>query len=260
MNGDGVSVSDDGVNWYRVFNPTSQPTGQWQKIEVDLALAASNAGISLGSNFQVKFQQFDNFPLTTDGRGYDEIAISVPTGTEDWYFFELEDAETATVGFSQVTGGGSLLELYASDGTTLLATGATAENLNQVIRNYTDVTADGLPETYYVRIVGSESAYSLIVTRNADFDTEANSLSSPQDITGIGGVLGHIASETMGGVEPDDYASGTILNTVEPGVTLSNNFSGGNIFAATASFVCPDRHACFRTDDDRCLRLLGRIQ
>ena len=217
VNGDGVSISEDGVTWHRVFNPISQPLGQWQQVEVDLALAATNAGISLGSNFRVKFQQFDNFPLQTDGRGYDEIVISVPTGNEDWYFFELDDAETATIGFSQVSGSGSQLELYAADGTTLLASGVTANNLDQVISQYMDGTTDGSPDTYYVRVVGTESPYSLVVTRNADFDTESNNLGSSQDLTGMGGVLGYVDSQFPGEGE-DTYAvdlvSGQALNIV----------------------------------------------
>ena len=32
-------------------------------------------GIGLGTDFKVKFQQYDNFPIPTDGRGYDEIQI-----------------------------------------------------------------------------------------------------------------------------------------------------------------------------------------
>jgi hypothetical protein len=33
---------------------------------------------AMGPVFRIKFQQYDNFPLTTDGRGYDEITISGP--------------------------------------------------------------------------------------------------------------------------------------------------------------------------------------
>ncbi len=90
VNGDGVSISDDGVNWHRVFNPTSQTTAQWINQTIDLTTAANNAGISLGANFRVKFQQFDNFSLTTDGRGYDEISILEPSSAADWYSFTLD--------------------------------------------------------------------------------------------------------------------------------------------------------------------------
>ena len=76
VNGDGVSVSDDGVNWRTVLNATNLAFGVWTPVTVDLAAAATAAGMSLGSNFQIKFQQFDNFALTTDGRGYDEVAIT----------------------------------------------------------------------------------------------------------------------------------------------------------------------------------------
>ena len=31
----------------------------------------------LGPNFKIKFQQYDNFPMPTDGRGYDNIQIVI---------------------------------------------------------------------------------------------------------------------------------------------------------------------------------------
>ena len=35
----------------------------------------ANAGNTLGANFSIKFQQYDNFPRNYDGRGYDEVVI-----------------------------------------------------------------------------------------------------------------------------------------------------------------------------------------
>ncbi|MGR9114976.1 MAG: PEP-CTERM sorting domain-containing protein, partial [Gammaproteobacteria bacterium] len=74
-NGDGVAISEDGVNWQTVLNAVNLAFGIWETVNIDLVAAASTAGITLGPNFQIKFQQFDNFPLTTDGRGYDDIFI-----------------------------------------------------------------------------------------------------------------------------------------------------------------------------------------
>ena len=238
VNGDGVSISDDGINWYRVFDPATQADGVWVKQTIDLVAAANNAGISLDANFQVKFQQFDNFSLTTDGRGYDEIVISTPAIADDWYEFSLDDGDIATIGAT--SNGGILdLELY-DDGGNLLASGVSSANVTTIISDFQDTTNDGGSTSYYARLSGEDAEYSLLITRNAAFDTEANDdQGSAQSIAGLDGVLGYVASETMGAVEPDDYNSGDILDNVQPGVTLSNNVGGGSVFAATAGFGAP---------------------
>ena len=40
--------------------------------------AATAAGISLGPDFKIKFQQYDNFPFTSDGRTFDDVQVTVP--------------------------------------------------------------------------------------------------------------------------------------------------------------------------------------
>jgi hypothetical protein len=217
--GDGVAISDNGTNWYRILNATNVGANVWQQVNVDLVAAAAAAGMSLNSNFQIKFQQYDNFPVTTDGRGYDQVRISSATGDVDWYSYALEDGGTATAALTQLSGTGAQLELYAADGTTLLQSGVAAQNVNDVINNFVDATSNGVPDTYLLK-VASSSDYSLVVTRNADFDTEDNPLASPQDITGVDGVLGHLSSGLGEDVYSMNLTAGTPLN-----VTAS--FPGG---------------------------------
>ncbi|HEY6564090.1 MAG TPA: hypothetical protein VIY86_06310, partial [Pirellulaceae bacterium] len=200
-NGDGVAISDDGVNWYRVLNATSLATGVWQLVQVDLVAAATAAGMSLDSNFQVKFQQYDNFPLSTDGRGYDQVEIVTPAGDPDWYDFTLDDGETATAAVTRTGSTGGQVDLYAADGTTLLASGSPATNVTDIFHNFQDTTSNGIPDTYYLRVT-SVSDYTLVVTRNADFDAEPNGSGTPQALPGNTGVLGHLA----GGGDQDHYA------------------------------------------------------
>jgi hypothetical protein len=114
--GDGVSISDDGVSWHTVLNATPGGFGVWNEVSVDLAAAADAAGMTLGPDFQIKFQQFDDFPLTTDGRGYDQIEIVVPLSVADVYAFGLEAGETATLAVTSHTGGELHLELLDSSG------------------------------------------------------------------------------------------------------------------------------------------------
>ncbi|MFP6676550.1 MAG: right-handed parallel beta-helix repeat-containing protein, partial [Pirellulaceae bacterium] len=81
VDGDGVSISMDGVNWIRVYDGASSDA-TWQQETIDLAAVALANGISLDGTLEIKFQQFDNWTVPLDGRGYDSISISeagVPT-------------------------------------------------------------------------------------------------------------------------------------------------------------------------------------
>src|SRR5262249_48799438 len=76
---------------------------------------------------------------------------------------------------------------------TVLATGAAgAANYDRGIANLVLATAG----TYYVRVSGGAAAtYSLVLTRDAAFDTEPNNTSAPaQNITSTHGALRALAS------------------------------------------------------------------
>jgi len=193
-NGDGVSISDDGTNWYRILNPTSLSSGVWTEVTVDLTVAAASAGMTLGSAFRIKFQQYDDFPITTDGRGYDQISITSAVGFSDWYSFSLEDGEDVTLAALASTAGATAdVELFASDGTTSLASGSATPALSSLIAGFVDPTSDATPETYYARVDCSGGDYVLLVTRSSTFEVENNdSVSTPQDLTGFSGVLGFL--------------------------------------------------------------------
>lgn len=104
-NGDGVAISADGVNWYTVLNATNVGSGIWAPVTIDLDAAAAAAGMSLGANFRIKFQQYDESALTADGRGYDAIQITTPAPQEDWYRFDLADGESASLALARLSAG-----------------------------------------------------------------------------------------------------------------------------------------------------------
>ena len=103
---------------------------------IDLGAAAADAGISLGPNFQIKFQQYDNYAATTDGMGWDEIAILTPTSETDWYHFELESGATATIQAAVHSGSGTVgVELYDAGG-NLIQTGASGVNVSSYVHQF----------------------------------------------------------------------------------------------------------------------------
>jgi len=66
--GDGVSISADGQTWYSL----PLRNGAWS-IDLDAAVVA--AGITYTPDFQIKFQQYDNYPARSDGREFDNIRV-----------------------------------------------------------------------------------------------------------------------------------------------------------------------------------------
>ncbi len=116
--------------------------------------------------------------------------------SEDWYGFTLQDGESTTLALAALSVADVTLELY--DGSqNLLSMGVASDNANQVINNFVDTTNDGSPDSYLARITGTSTAdYSLVATRNADFDTEPNEgVTPPQDFAPTKAVLGHAEYE-----------------------------------------------------------------
>jgi len=76
---DGVAVSDDGSRWYKVQGLTSADaiSSGWKRYEADLDAAVASAGITYNGSFKIKFQQYDNYPISTDGFAFDDITVDV---------------------------------------------------------------------------------------------------------------------------------------------------------------------------------------
>ncbi len=73
---DGVFFSDNGGSSFsKVYNLTGGST-TYQEIVLDLDQLASGAGLSLTSTFVIKFQQYDNYSITTDGMAFDDISVT----------------------------------------------------------------------------------------------------------------------------------------------------------------------------------------
>ncbi len=80
---DGIYFSNNGgASYVKVYNLNggSFTNNTWQSINLDLDALAASAGLSLTSTFIVKFQQYDDYPITTDGFAFDDISVTVATG------------------------------------------------------------------------------------------------------------------------------------------------------------------------------------
>ena len=81
---DGVYFSDNGGTTFvkvQDLNGASYTNNVWNSFSLDLDDLASTNGLSLTSTFIVKFQQYDNYTIATDGHAYDEISVTADGGT-----------------------------------------------------------------------------------------------------------------------------------------------------------------------------------
>jgi hypothetical protein len=183
-NGDGVSISEDGVTWHTV-DQLQNTDGNFTTHLVDLDAAVAAANIAYTAGFQIKFQQYDDCSWGTDGAEFDDVMLTVITtvddhantfaeativptggtpvsgkielpGDQDMFTFTLFQPGALTVG---TTGGMDTFgELFDSTG------GLIASNNDSVGKNFFlgRVLDAG---TYYVRVRGFNNAkglYSLV--------------------------------------------------------------------------------------------------
>jgi len=75
---DGVAISPDGINWYKAQGLTSVEgiSTTYQQFVVDLDVLAANNGLTWTSSTRIRFQQYDNYGINTDGFAFDDIEIT----------------------------------------------------------------------------------------------------------------------------------------------------------------------------------------
>lgn len=80
-NYDGVAFSVNGTNWFRLVSLTAaNSSSSWKTFSIDLSAAAVAAGVTLGSDVRIKFQQYGTFPFPGAGIAFDDISV---TGTSN---------------------------------------------------------------------------------------------------------------------------------------------------------------------------------
>lgn len=72
---DGVYISNNGTTWYKVGTYPAI-SGSFSQQTINLSAAAATAGITPGASFRVRWQQYDNSPLSSDGVAIDDVAVT----------------------------------------------------------------------------------------------------------------------------------------------------------------------------------------
>ena len=126
---------------------------------------------------------------------------ALETEDSDWYRLRLDDGQSLTLALTTGAAGGATLDLYDA-ALEHLATSIALSSSASSIGNFVDTSTDGEADDYFVRISGEPTDYSLLVTRDLQFDLEPNDHSAAyvQDITLTGSALGFIDGAVGGDV------------------------------------------------------------
>jgi uncharacterized delta-60 repeat protein len=182
VNGDGISFSVDGVNWYRLWNPVNHPfTNTWIGYSVDLSAAAAAAGVTLGANTRIRLQQYDDGTIagSGDGRAWDDFRFEADIEAgfgEDWYAIELEAGQSLNAQFSaNYLNPAAQIDLFDASGIQL---GSGSNFLELDLRHFKAPTAG----KYFLRVNSFVAQpYQLLITRGAVIDSGD---SDPQQLAG----------------------------------------------------------------------------
>ena len=135
-NSDGVALSIDGTNWYSLISLTeTNSSNSYQNHSFNLSTIAADLGVTLGSDVQVKFQQFDDHNVDADGMAFDNIAltgdlISIPTDGDEFLVGTVDDDTIdALAGNDTVNGLSGNDSIVGSDGDDSLIGNADTDTL-----------------------------------------------------------------------------------------------------------------------------------
>lgn len=75
-NSDGVALSVDGTNWFRIVSLIgANSTNTYALRTFDLSAIAAANGITLGADTRIRFQQYGAFPIAADGIAFDDLSV-----------------------------------------------------------------------------------------------------------------------------------------------------------------------------------------
>lgn len=216
------------------------------ELVIVLNAAVEEESLGLGANDDLGTAQSldgSSVPLQADA---DRLgALGTLDGTDDFFSFTLDAGQLASIAATAQDESAINLELLGTAG-ELLAIGADTNNTSAAIDGFFAPVAG----TYYAKVMGAAGErYTLMITREAQFEAEPNdSLSDAKRLIWqpagtseyVAQALGAL-SEQVRSIDPDNYAEGSDLSNVIPGVTLSVVASNGatptgeTVRSATAS-------------------------
>ncbi len=246
-NSDGVALSVDGVNWYRLVSLTgAASTSTFRDFKFNLTQFARDNGLVLGTDVRVKFQQYDNFPINSDGIAFDDVVLreppAAPTITVDAkdgsftagevasFSFTATGSPAVTVQWQVSTDGGATFEDIPGATSSTLTFNATLADNGQKYRAVL-TNSEGTVNTAIATLTVTE-APSLTVTTTSDTSTAVDGLTSLREAIAYAKTLGGAQTIRFNGdpaALPKATGTGIVdfhdgaVHTLEAGSTLLIN-------------------------------------
>ncbi|MEZ6062667.1 MAG: CARDB domain-containing protein [Planctomycetaceae bacterium] len=224
-----VAIPSDGT--YRIRNTATT----LNSVATYSFTAVLNAHIDAEPNDTAgQAQNINGSAILFAAPGRDRMAVAGTGGADDDFFsFSLASGETASL-FLSAEDAGLELELFDPSGNPLTL-GTVGELDSSIFRSVIDGYTASPPGNYQARVrAGAGIAYTLVVTRNAQFELEPNNVvADAQPLLQIGGP-GTFTASVLGAretsallIDPDDFPPGTDLTNAFAGATLTIVGSNG---------------------------------
>ncbi len=220
---DGVAISADGVTWYEV-QALRSVTSAWQQYTVNLDAAIASRGSRYNSAFKIRFNHYDDNPITTDGFAFDDIAITATAITRVGVALPAQATEgvgllTGTVSLPATQGAPVVVNLKSNAPSKLTVQPSTTVPAGQLTATFTanvldNVVPDGMKT---VAVTGSASGINPGTATIQIFDNDSNTL---------GLILPVSAIENAG------TAQGTLTLATPPSGLIQVNMTSSNTTAA----------------------------
>ena len=97
-NADGIALSVDGTNWHRLAVLRNPGAGVFSNVSVDVVAFAAARGLSLAGPVRIKFQQYDDFPMETDGWAFDNVQLYDRSQVADMALTLVDSPDPVAVG------------------------------------------------------------------------------------------------------------------------------------------------------------------
>ena len=173
---------------------------------LNAALESESYG-GVSDNTLTSAQDINNsfISLTSSATRGAVLGIADGESRTDCYSFTLAAGDVVTLGLTKLASGTMQLSLVDALGNVVASGAGNASNLTKVVSTYHITTAG----TYYASITGYASVtgtsnvpYSLVITREAAFETERNdTIATAQDISTSHNVLGSLHMEGCMGLK-----------------------------------------------------------
>ena len=168
--GDGISISSDGVRWQKIYEPTKRDSDSFENVSIDLASAVANSTVDLDGPILVKMNHFSADSSDNGTQAFDEIRIH--GRSQDLYSVSLESNESIEVMLNNLQPDDQLSVRIFDEAGTQLFMPFDAEDGSMRFEGLSD------SEHYFIDVGGTAeegTPYALTIAKNLDWENGQSS-------------------------------------------------------------------------------------